>query len=163
MTSSLPRQGQTQVGVQTALVELVEQNRAYAFQTGIIQNHPREDALGDDLDSRLRPDAALQPGAVADGFAGRLIQAGRHPLRRRARRQPPRLQHQHPSRAQPGLIQQGQRNNGRLARPWRRRQHGDVRRRQRRLQRLQNRMDGQHDDRRLGLSRTPRPASGGGV
>ena len=91
----LPRQRQPQIGVQRPFVEFVEQHRPDAFQPRIVENHPREHAFGDDLDPGFRSDPALQAGAIADCVASRLAQGRGHPLRRRPRRQPPWLQHQH--------------------------------------------------------------------
>ena len=68
----LARQRQAQVGVQTAFVKLVEQDRAHALQPRIVQDHAREHALGDDLDPGRRPDTALQPCAITDRPPGLL-------------------------------------------------------------------------------------------
>ncbi|MNQ89265.1 hypothetical protein D3C85_1045670 [compost metagenome] len=92
---ALPRQGQAQIGVQAALVEFVEQDRADALQPRIVENHAGEDALGDDFDPRLGPNPALKPGAIADRASRLLAQGRRHPVRRSSRRQPARFQHQH--------------------------------------------------------------------
>ena len=44
------RQRQPQIGIERTLVEFVEQHCGYASQFRIVENLPREDAFGDDLD-----------------------------------------------------------------------------------------------------------------
>ena len=41
---------QSEIGIERALVKLVEQDRRNAFERGILEDQPREHALGDDLD-----------------------------------------------------------------------------------------------------------------
>ena len=55
-----------EVGVERALVELVEQHRADAGKLGIVEDHAGEDALGDDLDAGLRPGFRDHPRAQSD-------------------------------------------------------------------------------------------------
>ena len=57
------RQRQAEVGVERALVELVEQNPRYAVERGIVEDLTCEHALGDDLDAGAFGDEALQPHA----------------------------------------------------------------------------------------------------
>ncbi|MNX66085.1 hypothetical protein D3C86_971660 [compost metagenome] len=147
---ALARQGQAQIGVQTAFMEFVEQDRADTLQPRVVENHPGEDPLGDDFDARFGADAALQSGAIADRAARLLAQGRRHPVRRRPRRQSARLQHQHLLVAQPRLIQQGQRHDRGLARPRRGGQHDRMGRGQGRFQRLQYGVNRQHQ---MGSSR----------
>ena len=47
----IERERKTDVGVQAALVELVEHHRCDAVERGIALQHPREHAFGDDLDA----------------------------------------------------------------------------------------------------------------
>ncbi|MNE12660.1 hypothetical protein D3C80_1054700 [compost metagenome] len=141
---ALSRQSQPEIGVQTAFMEFVEQHRPDAFQRRIVENHPREDALGDDLDARFRADPALKPGAITDRSARLLPKGRRHPVGRRPSRQPARLQHQHLLIAQPGLIQQVQGHDRGLARPRRGGQNDRIGRAQRRFQRLQYGVNRQH-------------------
>ncbi len=46
------RQRQTEIGIERALMELVEQDRGDAVQFGIVENLARKDPFGDDLDPR---------------------------------------------------------------------------------------------------------------
>ena len=48
------RQSKPEVCIERALVKLVEQDRGDAVQLGIVENLPREDTFGDDLDTRSR-------------------------------------------------------------------------------------------------------------
>ena len=50
------RQREAEIGIERALVELVEQHRGDAVERGIVEDHAREHALGDDLDAGLRSD-----------------------------------------------------------------------------------------------------------
>ena len=52
---AVERERKPQIGIERALVELVEQHRADAGKLGIIKDHAGKDALGDDLDACLRP------------------------------------------------------------------------------------------------------------
>ena len=142
---AVARQRQPQISVQTAFVEFVEQDGADAFQPRIVQDHPREDALGHHLDSGVRADPALQTSAVSDGSSRFLAQAGGHAVGGGARGQSSRLQHQNPAVAQPRLIQQRQRHDRRLARARRRGQHDRRGLSQGGLERLQNGVNRQHD------------------
>ncbi len=65
----IERERKAEIGVERALVELVEQHRADPLERGIIENLPREHALGDDLDAGALRDQALQPDAEADRLA----------------------------------------------------------------------------------------------
>ncbi len=77
---TVARQRQTQIGVQTALVEFIEQDGADALQARVVENHPREDALGHDLDSGVRTDPALQTRAITDGSASLLAKISGHAI-----------------------------------------------------------------------------------
>ena len=57
---------ESEVGVERALVELVEQNSRHALERGIIEDHAGEHALGDDLDPRALRNEAREPHAQAD-------------------------------------------------------------------------------------------------
>ncbi|MNE15137.1 hypothetical protein D3C80_1080380 [compost metagenome] len=141
---TLARQRQAQVGVQAAFMELVEQDRADALQRRVVQNHPGEDPFRDHFDSGPGADPALKPRAIADRLARLLPQTGGHSVRRRPCGQPPRLQNQNLAAAQPWLVQQGQRHDGRLTSARRRSQDDRIGCGQRSLQRLQNDMNRQH-------------------
>jgi hypothetical protein len=65
----LEREGEAEVGVDAALVELVEDDDAGVVERRVVLQHPREHALRDDLDARARSDARIEAHAVADGVA----------------------------------------------------------------------------------------------
>ncbi len=120
----LEAQRQAQIGVQAAFMELVEQDGADPFQGGIALELPDQDALGHDFDPGLRPDLAVHPDAVADGFADGFPQHVRHPAGCRAGGQSARLQHHDLRAGQPRLVQQRQRDAGGLAGAGRRLEDG---------------------------------------
>ncbi len=119
-------QGQAQVGVQAALVELVEDHRRHAVQARIVENHPGEHALGHHLDPGPGRDLRLQPDPEPHRLADALAQALGHARGRGPGRQAARLQHDDLAVAHPGLVQQGQRHDRGLARAGRRDQHGGL-------------------------------------
>ena len=63
------RQCQAEIRIETALVELVEKHGGNVFQVRIVEDHPGEDAFGDDEDARLRRDLVFEPHAIADRCA----------------------------------------------------------------------------------------------
>ena len=72
------RERQAEVGVERALMELVEQNPCDAFERRIVEDHAGEYALGDNLDPGSLRYQALQPHAQADRLADLLAQCRRH-------------------------------------------------------------------------------------
>ena len=109
------REREADVGVQAALVVLVEQHRRDAFERRVALQHAREHAFGDDLDARALADARLEPHAEADGIAGALAERRGHALGDGARREPPRLEHHDALAAGPRLLEQRERHDGALA------------------------------------------------
>jgi hypothetical protein len=86
-------EGQPEVRLQAALVELVEDHQSHAFQAGITLQPPGEDALGHHLDASGGTDPPIVAGAIADGLADRLAQQGGHAAGRRPGGEPPGLEH----------------------------------------------------------------------
>ena len=125
--AGIQRQRQREVGVEAAFVELVEDHQAHARQLRIGRQSPRQQALGEDLDARLRPDAALEADLVADRPADLLAQQRRHARGGSAGGDTARLQQHDLSVRQPGLVEQGERDGGGLARARRRGEHGASR------------------------------------
>ena len=109
------RQCQAEIARQMALVEFVEQDRPDPLQHRIVLDHPGQDAFGDHLDPRVRPDFVLETDAVADRAADRFAPLPGHEAGRRARRHAARLQHHDLAALQPRLVQQRQRHLGGLA------------------------------------------------
>ena len=85
---------QRQVGVERALVHLVQQHRGDAVQAGIGLQAANQQALGDDLDPRVGGDGGVEPGAVADGLADRFAEQRGHARGGGAGGEAARLQHQ---------------------------------------------------------------------
>ena len=108
-------EGEAEIGVEAALVELVEKHRGHAVEGRIVEDHAGEDALGDHLDAGASGDAGFQPHAVADGLADRLAEHRRHARGRRPRGQPTGLQDDQLAGTNPGLLEQRERNAGGLA------------------------------------------------
>ena len=121
---AVEREGKPQVGIERALVELVEQHRADAGKLGIIEDHAGEDALGDDLDACLRPRFRDHPRAQSDPLADSLRQGVRHALGGSPRGDAARLQHQDLSTLEPAFVHQGEWNACRLAGAGRRDEDG---------------------------------------
>ena len=117
---TLDAQRQSQIGVQTALVKLIEDHATDVAQARVILQHAREDAFRDHFDARLAAHPRLEPSAKsnasADGFAKQL----RHAAGDGARRDPPRFEHQDFSVPEPGTRPQEERHDGAFAGPWRR-------------------------------------------
>ena len=137
------RQRQSEIGVERAFVEFVEQHRGNAVERRIVEHQPREHALGDDLDARALPDLGAEAHAQAHRVADLFAQRGCHARGGGARRQPARLQNENFLAVRPGLIEQHQRHACGLAGARRRHQHGGVARRQRGSQPRQRVVDGQ--------------------
>ena len=121
-----PAQREREVGVEAALVELVEDDQPDARQLRIGLQPAREQAFGDDFDARIRPDAALEAHLITHGFADFFAEQARHARRRGACREPARLEDQHALAGEPGLVEQGQRQHRGLARARRGREHGQT-------------------------------------
>ncbi len=138
----LAHQGEGKIGLQAALVQLVEDDAADAVERRIVLQHAQEEAVGHDFDTRLRPDLGVQSHAVADRLADLFAQSGRHAPRRGAGRQPPRLLHDDLAAGEPRRVEQRQRHARRLAGARRGDQHGGVAAPQRLLQARQGFVDG---------------------
>lgn len=137
----LEAQRKAEIGVDRALVELVEQHRGDALERRIALQTPRQHAFGDHFDPRRRADPALMADAVADASAHAFAEALGQARGGRASGGAARLQHQDPPVAAPRRLQQDQRNARRLARARRRLEHRVRRGLKRGCQRRQNGVD----------------------
>src|SRR5690606_6982545 len=108
-------QRQAEISVETALVELIEDDERDIFQRRISLQASRQNAFGDNLDPRLPPDLRFQARAITDSGAYRLSEQPSHAARHCACGQPTRLQHYDLALAKPRLVQQRERRTGRLA------------------------------------------------
>ena len=138
----LAHQGEGQVGLQAALVQLVEDHAADAVERRVVLQHAEEETVGHHFDAGARPHLGVEPHAIAHGLADRFAQGRRHAPRGSARRQPPRLLHDDLGVAEPRRVEQGQRHARRLAGAGRRHQHGGIARLQRLFQPRQRFVDG---------------------
>ena len=125
---------QTEIGVERALVEFVEQHRGDAVEHRIVENEPGENSLGDDLDAGSARDLRAEAHPQANRFADALAQRRRHALGGGARGEPARLQHQDAAVFDPFLPGEDERHPRGLAGAGRRDQNGRVVRAQRRGQ-----------------------------
>ncbi len=89
------RQGQRQIAVEAALMDLVEQQCSDPRKFGIGLDPREEHAVGHRDDSRRLTDLAVEPCLVAKRCARRLAPLERHIFGRRAGREPSRDQQQH--------------------------------------------------------------------
>ena len=96
-------------------MELVEQHRADAGKLGIVKDHAGEDALGDDLDTCLRPGFRDHPRPQSDPLSDSLRQGVRHALRGSPRGNAARFQHQDLAGPEPAFVHQREGHACRLA------------------------------------------------
>jgi hypothetical protein len=101
----IERKRKPEIGVERALMELVEKHRAHAFERWVVEDHPGENAFSDDFDARFRRMQRFHPHAEADRLADFLAKRRRHPLRRRPRRKASGLEQQELATMQEGLVQ----------------------------------------------------------
>ena len=136
-------EGETQVGVEAALVELVEDDQPDALQGGVGLEEAGEHPFGDHLKAGRRPHPGVEADPVAHRRPHRLAQGAGHVAGSGPGGEAAGLQHQDAAPGQPRLVQQSQGDPGRLAGPWRRHHHGAGPRPERLLQRRQDRLNGQ--------------------
>ena len=117
---------QTEVGVERALMELVEHNGGDARESGIVEDKPGEYALGHDFDPRRPRDFGGEPNAVADGRADRLAQGRRHAGGRGAGGESARSEHENLLPCRPGFAREHERHPSGLAGTRRRDQNRSI-------------------------------------
>jgi hypothetical protein len=139
----LQRQRESDIGVEIPLVELIEDHEADAVERRIVLQHPSEHAFGHDLDARPRPDARVEPNAVAHGLSDALAEQSGHVGGSRTCCETPRLEHHDLRAAQPRLIEEGEGNASRLSGARRRLEHGHASGCERRVKRGKDRCDGE--------------------
>ena len=126
VTASVERQGQPEIGLQAALVELVEDDQADAVERGVALQPPGEDALGHHLDAGVGADGPVVAGAVADRVADPLAAHRGHPPGGRSCGEAPGFEHDDAAIAEPGLVQERGRDRRRLAGTRWRLEHGHA-------------------------------------
>jgi hypothetical protein len=117
------RERKAEIGVEMTLVGFVEQHRADPGKLGIGQDRGDENRLGHHHDAGTARPFGVEAGDIADGLARFFAKGLGHTLSRRARRHAAGRQDDDRARA-PGLVEQGGRERGGLARAGRRDQHG---------------------------------------
>ena len=142
------REREPQVRVETALVELVEDDEANAVQRRITLQAPREDALGHHLDARVRSDACIAAHPVAHGRADALAAQLGDAIRRGASGEPPRFQHDDRLPSEPGRRLERCRNERGLAGARGRLQDHGVIRLERAANAGEERLDGEERSRK---------------
>ena len=115
----LSKQGQSQVGGKTAFVELVEDDRAHAFEERVGDELAGQNPLGDDPKPCFLAQNPLKPDLIADLLPDASSALLGDPRGRRSGRHAAGLE-EHNRRVrttqQPRRIEQGRRHPGRLAR-----------------------------------------------
>ena len=109
------RESEAEVGRQVALVDLVEHDQADAGELGVLLQAAGEDAFGHHLDAGRRSDAALVACLVADESADLGRREVGHAPGGSAGGQPARFQHDDAPPGEPRLVEQGERDDRRLA------------------------------------------------
>jgi len=92
--SSAQGERKGQISIQVSGVKFIEDDQAHPFERRIVLEPARQDPLGDNFDSRVRTNLALQTNAVAHRLAYSLTKFRRQALSCSARRKPPRLEHE---------------------------------------------------------------------
>ena len=100
-TLHVERQRQPEIAVEGALMEFVEENGGNPGEFGIVEDHARQNALGDDEDAGSRRCLALHAHGKADGFAGLLAEDFSHAAGGGAGGKPARFEQQNRAVAAP--------------------------------------------------------------
>ncbi|MNI21783.1 hypothetical protein D3C73_753190 [compost metagenome] len=108
------RQRQSEIGIERAFVEFVEDHRGNAGKFRIVKDHSGKYPLRDDLDPCRLRNPRVEAHSVTDRLPDTLSLERRHARSGSSRRQPPRLKQDDLSRA-PWLFDQGKRHYGRFA------------------------------------------------
>ena len=143
MLARIETECEPQVGLEAALVELVEDEGGDALERRVALQQPGQHPFGDDLDARRARDARVEAHAVAHRAPDALAEALRHALRAGARGEAPGFQHDEPLTRRPVLPEQGEGNHRALAGTGRRLEHGSSPRAERRGERLERLIDRQ--------------------
>src|SRR6185436_4662243 len=126
---------ESEIGVETSLVKLVEDDDANSLERWIPMNPSGENTFRHHLDSRSWSNARVASHAIADGVANALASQVGHALRRGASRQPSRFEQQNRIVAEPTRAEKCRRDERRFARTGGRVQHECTARRESRSNR----------------------------
>ena len=100
----IARESQTEIGIQRPFVKFIEQHGGDAGQFRIVQNEPRENAFGDDFDTRRARHFRAEADAQADRLADLFLQGRGHAFGGGPRREPARFQHDDLFALRPGFF-----------------------------------------------------------
>jgi len=120
------RQRQTEIGIQRALVEFVEDHGRNALQFRILENHSRKDPFSDHLNTRSGRDPVVEAHAIADGLADGLTKQRGHATGGGTGGKPARLQQDDLAVMAPGPVEKIERHDRRLAGPRRCGKNGSI-------------------------------------
>jgi hypothetical protein len=113
--AGVEREGQAQISLEVALVELVEDDQRDAVERGVSLKASGENAVGDDLDPGHRRDPAFVTRRDADGLPDTLAEECRHAHGSSASCDPTGLEQEHAAAIHPRLAQKAEGDNCRLA------------------------------------------------
>ncbi len=122
-TADVERQRQTQVALEVAFVELVEDDESHTGELGIVLQSAGQDTLRHDLDPGATARATFVPGPEADQPPHLLTHEVRHPSGGRPGGEAAGFEHHDAPARQPRFVDQAQRHDGGLAGPRLRLQH----------------------------------------
>ena len=139
----LQHQREAKVGVQRALVELVEEHGRIAVERGVGRQHPRQHPFGDHLDARVLRHPRVAAHAVPHGPPNGLAKLPRHEVRGGACGEATGFEHDQALSGHPWLGQQRQRHARGLAGSRRGFEHGHAAHLQRGGECVEHLLDGQ--------------------
>jgi hypothetical protein len=119
----IEREGKAEIGIERALVELVEEDRRDPVERRIVEDHAREHALGDDLDAGAAADPRPEAHAQSNRVAHLLAERAGHAVGGGPRGEPARLEHDQLALPDPGFVEERERHPRGLARAGRRDEH----------------------------------------
>ena len=121
--TNLTKKGESEVGLEAALVKLVENDGRDPVEEGVVLNPPEQDAFGHHLETRPRRAPALEAHAVADLLADLPAALLGDAKRRSSRGDSSRLEQKNLSRLSVSRFEKCRRHTRCLARPRRRDEH----------------------------------------
>ena len=111
----LQGQREAQIGVEAALMKLVEDDEANVIERRVALQAAREHALRHDFDPRAWSDTRVAAHAIADGLSDLLTQELGESVRGRSRGEPSWLEHHDRAVAEPLGVDEDERHSCRLA------------------------------------------------
>ena len=109
---NLERAGQRNVAVKMAFVKLVEDDRRHARQRLVLDQLPKQNAFGLELDARSPAREILEPNLIAHFAPEFHAQFLRHARSQQSRREPARLENDNLAVAEQSVLEQHLRHLG---------------------------------------------------